>query len=180
MAATGASLVHCPSSNLKLASGFAPTQQALQLGVKVLVGTDGAASNNKLDLWEEGRLASLLAKGHSQDATAWPAGQLLYSMTLHAAQALGLEHLVGSIAVGKCADLISLSAQDKPHQVPIHNWVSKLAYSGSGRDVQNVWVQGQQVVQSQQLAAPQAQIMQQIMRKTQGVWQTGIREFGQV
>ncbi|HEX4880137.1 MAG TPA: amidohydrolase family protein, partial [Limnobacter sp.] len=149
MARAGATLVHCPSSNLKLASGLAPTDRALKAGVRVVVGTDGAASNNKLDLWEEGRLASLLCKGSSGDATAWPASALLRSMTCDAAHALGLEHQIGAIAPGMQADLIAITVGEHAHQLPNHNLVSKLAYSGAGRDVEHVWVAGTQVVQSQ-------------------------------
>ncbi|HEX4916804.1 MAG TPA: TRZ/ATZ family hydrolase [Limnobacter sp.] len=178
MARAGATLVHCPSSNLKLASGFAPTAQALRAGVRVTVGTDGAASNNKLDLWEEGRLASLLCKGSSGDATAWPAEKLLRSMTVDAAQALGLEHQIGAIAPGMQADLITIAVGEHPHQLPNNNLVSKLAYSGAGRDVEHVWVAGTQVVQSQQLVGKRAQIVAEIMRKTQRVWQTRVEKVG--
>ncbi|WP_370263268.1 amidohydrolase family protein [Limnobacter sp.] len=159
MSEAGATLVHCPSSNLKLASGLAPCAQALEQGVRVVVGTDGAASNNKLDLWEEGRLASLLAKGVASDATAWPAGKLLQSLTCDAAKALGLEHQIGAIAPGLQADLIAVTIGDHPHQLPNNNLVSKLAYSGASRDVEHVWVAGTQVVQSQQLVGKRAQIV---------------------
>lgn len=178
MAQVGATLVHCPSSNMKLASGFAPTAKALKAGVNVVIGTDGAASNNKLDLWEEARLASLLSKGHSGDATAWPAGDLLHSITNRAAKALRVEHLIGRIAQGLKADLISIQMDTLVHQVPNHNLVSKLAYSGSARDVYNVWVNGLQVVQSQQLVGRAAQLVQEIMRKTEGVWQTRVEKVG--
>ncbi|HEX4842964.1 MAG TPA: amidohydrolase family protein [Limnobacter sp.] len=178
MAKVGATLVHCPSSNLKLASGIAPTARALKMGVRVTVGTDGAASNNKLDLWEEGRLSSLLCKGSSGDATAWPAEALLRSMTTDAAQALGLEHQIGAIAPGMQADLIAITIGEHPHQLPNNNLVSKLAYSGAGRDVEHVWVAGTQVVQSQQLVGKRAQIVAEIMRKTQRVWQTRVEKVG--
>ena len=176
MSKKGASLVHCPSSNLKLASGFAPTAQALRMGVNVVVGTDGAASNNKLDMWEEGRLASILSKGASADARAWPAAQLLHSMTSQAAKALGAENRIGKIAVGMKADLITVSLNREPHQVPNHNLISKLAYSGASRDVCNVWVNGIQVVESQQLVGKRAELVAEIIRKTLGVWQTRVEK----
>jgi 5-methylthioadenosine/S-adenosylhomocysteine deaminase len=178
MAQAGATLVHCPSSNLKLASGFAPTAKALAAGVNVVIGTDGAASNNKLDMWEEARLASLLCKGHSGDATAWPAGQLLLSMTAHAAKALGLEHDTGRIAVGLKADLIAIELGKQAHQLPNHNLISKLAYSGSARDVQHVWINGVQVVHAQQLTGQRAELLNEIMLKTQRLWQTRVEKVG--
>ncbi|MCR2747718.1 amidohydrolase family protein [Limnobacter parvus] len=178
MAAKGASLVHCPSSNLKLASGFAPVAGALKAGVNVVVGTDGAASNNKLDMWDEGRLASLLCKGTSGDATAFNAGELLLSMTCHAAKALGADHLIGRIAIGLQADLIAVAVGEAPHQLPNHNLTSKLAYSGASRDVTHVWVAGVQVVQSQQLVGKRSELVGEIMRKTQRVWQTRVEKVG--
>ncbi|PZO14408.1 MAG: TRZ/ATZ family hydrolase [Betaproteobacteria bacterium] len=178
MAAKGATLVHCPASNLKLASGIAPVAAALKAGVNVVIGTDGAASNNKLDLWEEGRLASLLCKGASGDATAFSAGELLKSMTCNAAKALGADHLIGRIAPGLQADLITIAIGEAAHQLPNHNLVSKLAYSGASRDVKHVWVAGVQVVQSQQLVGKRAQLVGEIMRKTQRVWQTRVEKVG--
>ncbi len=178
MAAKGATLVHCPSSNMKLASGIAPIAEAFKCGVNVVIGTDGAASNNKLDLWEEGRFASLLCKGASEDATAFNAAELLHAMTNNAAKALGAEHLIGRIAPGLQADLISIEVGAQPHQLPNHNLISKLAYSGASRDVQHVWVAGNQVVQSQQLVGKRAQLVAEIMRKTQRVWQTRVEKVG--
>lgn len=178
MATKGATLVHCPASNLKLASGIAPVATALKAGVNVVIGTDGAASNNKLDLWEEGRLASLLCKGASGDATAFAAGQVLMSMTCNAAKALGAGHLIGHIAPGMQADLITVAIGEAAHQLPNHNLISKLAYSGASRDVKHVWVAGVQVVQSQQLVGKRAQLVGEIMRKTQRVWQTRVEKVG--
>jgi 5-methylthioadenosine/S-adenosylhomocysteine deaminase len=178
MASKGATLVHCPASNLKLASGIAPVAAALKAGVNVVVGTDGAASNNRLDMWEEGRMASLLCKGASGDATAFNAGELLMSMTCNAAKALGADHLIGRIAPGLQADLIAIAVGEAAHQLPNHNLVSKLAYSGAARDVKHVWVAGTQVVQSQQLVRQRAQLVAEIMRKTQRVWQTRVEKVG--
>ncbi|MFX3622433.1 MAG: TRZ/ATZ family hydrolase [Limnobacter sp.] len=178
MAAKGATLVHCPASNLKLASGIAPVAGALKAGVNVVIGTDGAASNNKLDMWEEGRLASLLCKGASGDATAFNAGELLKSMTCNAAKALGADNLIGRIAPEMQADLIAVAVGESAHQLPNHNLISKLAYSGASRDVKHVWVAGIQVVQSQQLVGKRAQLVGEIMRKTQRVWQTRVEKVG--
>lgn len=176
MAQRGSTLVHCPSSNLKLASGFAPTAQALELGVRVTVGTDGAASNNKLDLWDEARLASLLSKGYANNATAWPANQVLKSVTSDAAAALGKEHELGMIKTGYFADMISIEIKDKAHQWPINNLVSKLAYSGHSRDIVNVWVAGRLVVESQQLVGKAADLESQTIRKAHRLWQTRIEQ----
>lgn len=176
MAQKGCTLVHCPSSNLKLASGFAPTAQALDLGVRVTVGTDGAASNNKLDLWDEARLGSLLSKGYAGNATAWPAWKVLQSMTIDAAAALGKEHELGLIKSGYFADMISIEIKDKAHQWPVNNLISKLAYSGHSRDIVNVWVAGRLVVDSQQLVGKAADLEAQTIRKAHRVWQTRIEQ----
>ena len=178
MARQGSTLVHCPASNLKLASGLAPTAKALELGVNVVVGTDGAASNNKLDMWEEGRMAALLAKGVSGDATAWPAWSLLESMTCRAAKALGLEKRLGRIQAGYWADLISINLHQHAHQEPVNHIASKLAYAGHARDVWNTWVHGKQVVSKQQLAGKGKELQADSMRKVKTLWQTRIEQFG--
>lgn len=177
MASKGSSLIHCPASNLKLASGLAPTAKALQIGVNVAIGTDGAASNNKLDLWEEGRMAALLAKGASLDATAWPAGKLLQSLTCDAAKALGMEHKLGRIRAGFLADLISVQIHEHAHQEPVLNIASRLAYSSRSNDVQEVWVHGQQVVSKQQLMTKGKELEADSMRKVKGLWQTRIKQL---
>lgn len=174
MAQQGSTLVHCPASNLKLASGFAPTAKAIKSGVRVVVGTDGAASNNKLDLWEEGRMASLLTKGSSLDATAWPAAHLLKSLTCDAAAALGFGNKLGQIKPGFLADIISIETNQQPHQLPILEIASRLAYSGSARDVTEVWVNGQHVVSKQQLLGLAAELEADCIRKVKGLWQTRI------
>lgn len=175
LAAVGASLVHCPASNLKLASGIAPVAVALRAGVNVVIGTDGAASNNKIDMWDEMRLGALLCKGASMDATAWPADDALLSATNGAAKALGLENVTGRISPGFKADLISVELDQKPHQSPLHNLVSKLVYSGAARDVKHVWVNGKRVVESQQLVGKSSQLVSQTMRKVTRVWQTRLQ-----
>lgn len=175
MSKAGASLVHCPASNLKLASGIAPISTALKAGVNVVVGTDGAASNNKIDMWDEMRLAALLCKGASLDATAWTASEVLLGVTNGAAKALGLESVTGRISSGFKADLIAVELDQKPHQSPLHNLVSKLVYSGSARDVAHVWVNGKRVVESQQLVGKSSQLVSQTMRKVTRVWQTRLQ-----
>ena len=137
----GASVVHCPASNLKLASGFAPAARLLAAGVNVALGTDGAASNNRVDLLSETRLASLLAKGVSGDASAWDAHASLRAATLGGARALGLESRIGSIEPGKQADLtaIKLSAEELQ---PLHDPAARIVYSAGREHVDAVWVAG--------------------------------------
>ncbi|HJV92843.1 MAG TPA: TRZ/ATZ family hydrolase [Azonexus sp.] len=141
LAATGSSIAHCPTSNLKLASGIAPVVRMRQLGINVGLGTDGAASNNRLDLFGEMRLASLLAKGTSGDASALPAREALRMATLGGAIALGLSHEIGSITAGKAADLCAVdlgSLEMKPCFDP----VSHLIYVAGRESVSHVWVAG--------------------------------------
>ncbi len=138
----GCSVAHCPSSNLKLASGIAPVTAFLRAGVNVGIGTDGAASNNRLDLFAEMRLAALLAKGSSGDATALPAHQALECATLGGARALGLQADTGSIVPGKWADLtaVRLSA---PELTPCYDPASHLVYAAGREHVTDVWVGGE-------------------------------------
>ena len=142
LARHGASVAHCPSSNLKLASGLAPVAAMLARGVNVGIGTDGAASNNRLDLLEETRIAALLAKAVADDAQALPAHQALAAATLGGARALGLEALVGSLVPGKFADLCAI-AFGEPELTPCYDPVSHLVYSAGRAQVSHVWVAGE-------------------------------------
>src|SRR5216684_1191470 len=150
LAHQGASIAHCPSSNLKLASGFAPVAAMLERGINVGIGTDGAASNNRLDLFQEMRTAALLAKAVGNDAQAMPAHQALAAATLHGARALGLEASIGSIAPGKLADLCAV-AFDEPELAPCYDPVSHLVYSAGREHVSHVWVAGEPRVREKQL-----------------------------
>jgi 5-methylthioadenosine/S-adenosylhomocysteine deaminase len=145
MAEAGAHVVHCPQSNLKLASGMCPLASLLEAGVNVALGTDGAASNNDLDMVSEGQTAALLAKGIAGDAQAVDAFQVLEMMTLNGARALGWEDRTGSIEVGKQADFcaIDLSA---PETQPLFHVVSQLVYAASRRQVSDVWVAGRRLL----------------------------------
>jgi 5-methylthioadenosine/S-adenosylhomocysteine deaminase len=138
----GASVVHCPSSNLKLASGLAPIAQMLAAGVNVGLGTDGAASNNRLDMFEEMRLAALIGKVQANDAAAVTAAQAFHMATLGGARALGLDAVTGSLHAGKAADLIAVSL-DSPGMQPLFDPVSHFVYAASRADVTHVWVAGQ-------------------------------------
>src|SRR2546425_6892426 len=146
----GASIAHCPSSNLKLASGFAPVAAMLERGINVGIGTDGAASNNRLDMFQEMRTAALLAKAVANDAQALPAHQALAAATLHGARALGLDASLGSLAPGKFADLCAV-AFDEPELAPCYDPVSHLVYAAGREQVSHVWVAGQPRVRDRRL-----------------------------
>ncbi|MCW2270297.1 TRZ/ATZ family hydrolase [Pseudomonas sp. JUb96] len=144
------SVVHCPESNLKLASGFCPVERLWQAGVNVAVGTDGAASNNDLDLLGETRTAALLAKAVAGSASALDAYRALRMATLNGARALGLEAVIGSLEIGKAADLVAFDLSGLAQQ-PIYEPVSQLIYA-SGRDcVKHVWVAGKQLLDERRL-----------------------------
>jgi len=151
VAQAGAHVIHCPQSNLKLASGFCPLSALQQAGVNVALGTDGAASNNDLDLLSEGQTAALLGKGVSGDARAADAFEVVEMLTINGATALGLEHLIGSIEVGKQADLCALDLRS-PETQPLHHVVSQLIYAASSRQVSDVWVAGRRVLETGKLA----------------------------
>ncbi len=141
LARYGASVVHCPSSNLKLASGIAPIAKMLAAGIIVALGTDGAASNNRLDMFEEMRLAALLAKVQANDATAVSARDAFTMATLGGARATGLATVTGSLEAGKVADFIAV-ALDSPAMRPLFDPVSHFVYAASRADVTHVWVNG--------------------------------------
>jgi 5-methylthioadenosine/S-adenosylhomocysteine deaminase len=145
LARHGCSVVHCPSSNLKLASGLAPVAALLAAGVNVALGTDGAASNNRLDLFQEMRSAALLAKAVARDAAAMPAHAALRAATLGGATALGLDARVGSIIPGKAADLAAVSF-DRLELQPAYDIVSHLVYACGREDISDVWVGGERIV----------------------------------
>lgn len=152
------SVVHCPESNLKLASGFCPVERLWQAGVNVAIGTDGAASNNDLDLLGETRTAALLAKAVAGSASALDAHRALRMATLNGARALGLEAITGSLELGKAADLVAFDLSGLAQQ-PIYDPVSQLIYA-SGRDcVKHVWVAGQQLLDERRLTRMNAQAL---------------------
>lgn len=154
LARHGCSIAHCPSSNLKLASGIAPLAEFLARGVNVGLGTDGAASNNRLDLFAEMRLAALLAKGASGRADVVSAQQALHLATLGGARALGLDREIGSIAPGKAADLCAINAADIG-LAPCYDPISHLVYAVDRSNVSDVWVGGELRVESGVLLGPE-------------------------
>lgn len=147
IAQEGASVAHCPTSNMKLASGAAPISALHAAGVTIGLGTDGAASNNRLDLFQEMRITGLLGKLTSGDASALPAEQLLHMATLGGARALGLDHEIGSILPGKSADLCAIEL-DSPETQPCYSPASHIVYAAGREHVSDVWVAGESRVES--------------------------------
>jgi 5-methylthioadenosine/S-adenosylhomocysteine deaminase len=143
LAKRGANVAHCPSSNLKLASGFCPVAKLLEAGVNVSIGTDGAASNNSLDLLAEMKLAALLAKGVSLNPCVVPAQTALRMATINGAKALGLDSICGSLEVNKQADITVIELQE-----PIYDPLSTLVYASSRQSVKDVFVNGQLLVEN--------------------------------
>jgi 5-methylthioadenosine/S-adenosylhomocysteine deaminase len=149
LASHGCHVAHCPNSNLKLASGFAPIAELVAAGVNVGIGTDGAASNNRLDLIGEMRLAALLGKGVAADPSVLPAYQILRMATLGGARALGLDAQIGSLEVGKMADIVAIDL-NHPATQPCYDPVSQLIYSAGSDQVSHVWVAGKAVLREGQ------------------------------
>ncbi|MDD2761613.1 MAG: TRZ/ATZ family hydrolase [Methylomonas sp.] len=149
-AETGAHIVHCPESNLKLASGFCPVAACLDAGINVALGTDGAASNNDQDMLAEMRVAALLAKGVSGNASAVSAMQALKMATINGAKALGLEDKIGSLTVGKAADVVAIDLSDVETQ-PVFNPLAQIVYAASRHQVSDVWVAGKKLLHKRQL-----------------------------
>ncbi|NGZ74280.1 amidohydrolase [Saccharibacillus alkalitolerans] len=148
LAANKVAVSHNPGSNLKLASGVARVPQLLKAGVVVSLGTDGPASNNNLDMFEEMRLAALIHKGVSGDPTAVPALEALRMGTLYGAKSLYLDNL-GTLAAGMKADFVALDIE-QAHFLPRTDYVSHIVYSAAGQDVRHVWVDGRQVVKNRE------------------------------
>ncbi|MGB5733872.1 MAG: TRZ/ATZ family hydrolase [Thiohalocapsa sp.] len=171
LAATGSHVVHCPESNLKLASGFCPVARLLEAGVNVALGTDGAASNNDLNLLAEMRTAALLAKGVAGSASAVPAEAALRMATLNGAKALGIDDETGSLEPGKAADIVAVDLSN-PHTQPLYHACSQMVYAASSNQVSQVWVAGRQVVRD---GRPLTLDPDVILAAARG-WQARIRE----
>jgi 5-methylthioadenosine/S-adenosylhomocysteine deaminase len=167
----GASVAHCPSSNLKLASGIAPVARFVERNLNTGLGTDGAASNNRLDLLEEMRLAALLAKAQSTRANSVPAHTALHMATLGAAKALGLDHRIGSIEVGKFADLCAIDFTDLA-LAPVYHPASHVVYAASRNHVSHVWIEGQMKLDQGQLTG----IDEERLRANARAWQLRLAE----
>lgn len=150
VATSGVNVLHCPESNLKLASGMCQVHDLLTAGVNVALGTDGAASNNDLDMLGEMRTAALLAKAVARDAAAVPARTALRMATINGAKALGLEEQIGSIEIGKSADLVLVDFND-PLMLPLYDPISQLIYAANRSQISDVWVDGQQLLRERNL-----------------------------
>ena len=146
----GVSVVHCPESNLKLASGFCPAARLQRAGVNLAIGTDGCASNNDLDMFGETRTAALLAKAVAEDASALDAATALHAATLGGARALGFDAAVGSIEVGKQADLACVDLGQLETQ-PLHHVISQLIYATGRHQVSDVWIAGRSRLRAREL-----------------------------
>ncbi|MGQ9694825.1 MAG: amidohydrolase [Thermodesulfobacteriota bacterium] len=165
LAERGVRVVHNPESNMKLASGVAPVPDLLARGVVVGLGTDGCASNNNLDLFQEMDTAAKLHKVFRLDPTVMPAEAVLHMATLGGAKVLGMEEEIGSLAVGKKADIIILDL-DRPHLQPIYNIVSHLVYAASGADVRHVIINGQIIMKDRQILT----LDKEEIRKEAKIW----------
>ena len=171
LAELGAHVVHCPESNLKLASGFCEVAKLLDHGVNVALGTDGGASNNDLDMFGEMHTAAILAKAVAGDASAVSAHQTLQMATINGAQAMGLAQNIGSLEVGKFADITAIDL-DELNTLPMHNAASHIVYAANSRQVTHVWCAGQMLLENGQhktLNIPQ-------LRETTLKWQRRFKD----
>lgn len=150
LATNNVHVIHCPASNAKLASGVCRTSDLISAGVNVALGTDGAASNNSLDILGEARLASLMAKLHCMDAAALPAASALAMATINGASALGLAEQIGSLEVGKAADLIAIDVSAPEYQ-PLYDPVAQIIHTAAGDAVTHVWVGGECLLEERRL-----------------------------
>jgi 5-methylthioadenosine/S-adenosylhomocysteine deaminase len=159
LANAGVHVVHCPESNMKLASGWSPVKKFLDAGINVALGTDGAASNDDLDILGEMRSAALIGKAISNDASALPAATVLRMATLNGAKALGIDDVTGSLEVGKSADLVAIDMGNLSAQ-PVYNPISHLVYASNRNQVSDVWIAGRHVVKSRTLTSIDARDLQ--------------------
>ena len=173
LAELGASVIHCPESNLKLASGFCETAKLLSHSVNLALGTDGGASNNDLDMFSEMRTAALVAKGIAGDARSLPAHQVLEIATINGAKALGIEQKIGSLEVGKYADITAVDLNSF-NTLPNHNPLSHLVYAAKSSQVSHVWCGGRAILQNGALKT----IDEGLLRTVTQTWQERILAMG--
>ncbi len=172
IAKSGTHVIHCPQSNMKLASGICPVDKLLEAGINVAIGTDGAASNNALNMLSEIQTAALLAKVSSLKPETLSAENTLYAATMGGAKALGIDALVGSIEVGKQADLVAIDLNTIETQ-PVYNPISQIVYSASRENVSHVWVAGKLLLDNRELTT----LNQNQMLKIADKWRTKIQGF---
>ena len=170
LATHGCHVVHCPASNMKLASGIAPVTALRAQGINVALGTDGAASNNRLDVLSEMRLASLLAKVSTGDAAALPAHDALHMATLGGARALGLDDAIGSLVPGKQADVTAIDLGGVDSQ-PVYDPVSHLVHVAARADVTHVWIAGAPVLQERRFT----QLDEAALLARAGLWRARLQ-----
>lgn len=174
-AAANAHVLHSPESNMKLANGFCRVRKLMDAGVNIALGTDGAASNNDLDMFGEMHTTALLSKAVAGDATALPAEKALEMATINGARALGLESVCGSLVAGKAADIVAVKMDDLETQ-PLYHPISQLVYA-TGRDkVSDVWVAGRHLLKERQLTTLDEVAIIESARE----WQQKIAQFNQV
>ncbi|KUF89095.1 ATP-dependent DNA helicase [Phytophthora nicotianae] len=164
VAEAGAHVAHCPSSNLKLASGIAPITAMVERGVNVGIGTDGAASNNSLDMFGEMKLAAILAKAQTLQSSSVPAVEALQMATLNGARALGLDKEIGSIEVGKRADVIAVEC-DSIEMIPMYNAISHIVYVAGREHVSDVWINGKHLLDSHKLTTIDEDVVKKSVRE---------------
>ena len=167
----GVHVVHCPESNLKLASGYCPLAELLKSGINVATGTDGAASNNDLDMIGEMRTTALLAKGVARDPSAVPADTALAMATINGARALAIDSITGSLIAGKEADIVAIDLSALETQ-PLYDPVSQIVYSSSRNQVTDVWIAGKQLLNNRELTT----INEEQVRQKAKYWQEKLRE----
>jgi 5-methylthioadenosine/S-adenosylhomocysteine deaminase len=170
-AETGGHIVHCPESNLKLASGFCPVAECLAAGINVALGTDGAASNNDLDMLSEMRTAALLGKGVAGDASAVSATTALQMATINGAKALGLDAEIGSLVIGKAADVVAIDLGELETQ-PLFNPLAQIVYAAGRHQVTDVWVNGKQLLRKRELTSFDVPALRQKIK----LWQERLQE----
>ncbi len=173
VAKTGAHIVHCPESNLKLASGFCPVNACLAAGINVALGTDGAASNNDLDMLGEMRTAALIGKGVAKDASAVNAMTVLKMATINGAKALGLEKVCGSLEIGKAADVVAIDLQHL-ETLPLYHPISHIVYACSRHQVTDVWVAGKPLLKQRHLTT----FDEEALKGKVKLWQQRLSVFG--
>jgi len=165
-------VVHCPESNLKLASGFCPVGKLIDAGINVAIGTDGAASNNDLDLFGELKTAALLAKAVAEDASVLDAHAALRMATINGAKALGWDDQIGSLEAGKSADMIAVEISSLS-QKPLYNPASQLVYSNAGSQVTHSWVAGKALLRERSLVI----LDEENLIRRADAWRNQIRPF---
>ncbi|MCG6938447.1 MAG: TRZ/ATZ family hydrolase [Gammaproteobacteria bacterium] len=169
LAASGVHVVHCPISNMKLASGICPVSQLLKAGVNVALGTDSCSSNNTLDLFGEMHTAALLAKVSTMDATTLPADQVLQMATINGARALGIDEITGSLEIGKSADIAAVNF-DTIETIPVFDPISHLVYCSSREHVTDVWIAGKQCLTDKVLnTIDEQKLKQDCMKISEGI-----------